>query len=54
MDPYGFERGNDFDYKAFENFESEYLAVLARRTIKWDKMMKNGTKRKVKPDRVGG
>ncbi|XP_076805568.1 growth hormone-regulated TBC protein 1-like [Clavelina lepadiformis] len=52
VDPYGFERGNDFDYKAFENFESEYLAVLARRTIKWDKMMKNGTKRKVKPDRV--
>nr|XP_026689407.1 growth hormone-regulated TBC protein 1-A-like [Ciona intestinalis] len=47
VDPHGFERGDDFDYATYEQFESEYLTVLAHRTMRWDKMMKNGTKMKI-------
>ena len=33
-------RKDDFDYKTYEQFESEYLVVLSRRTMRWEKKMK--------------
>ena len=35
MDGYGFERSEDFDEKAYEEFMSTYLMVLARRAARW-------------------
>lgn len=40
MDPYGFERSEDFDYESYEELMSEYLVVLTRRSIKWSKLLK--------------
>ncbi|KAM9817402.1 growth hormone-regulated TBC protein 1-A [Neosynchiropus ocellatus] len=40
VDPYGFERSEDFDYDSYEELMSEYLVVLTRRSIKWSKMLK--------------
>lgn len=40
IDPYGFERPEDFDYAAYEEFFSTYLAILTRRAIKWSKLLK--------------
>lgn len=40
VDPYGFERSNDFDYESYEELMSEYLAVLTKRSIKWSKLLK--------------
>ncbi|XP_022358675.1 growth hormone-regulated TBC protein 1 [Enhydra lutris kenyoni] len=40
VDPYGFERPEDFDYAAYEEFASAYLVVLTRRAIKWSKLLK--------------
>lgn len=42
IDPYGFERPEDFDYAAYEEFFSTYLAILTRRAIKWSKLLKGG------------
>nr|XP_045370699.1 growth hormone-regulated TBC protein 1 isoform X2 [Camelus bactrianus] len=42
IDPYGFERPEDFDYAAYEEFFSAYLVVLTRRAIKWSKLLKGG------------
>ncbi|XP_062866667.1 growth hormone-regulated TBC protein 1-A [Trichomycterus rosablanca] len=39
LDPYGFERSNDFDYESYEEFMSEYMAVLTKRSIKWSKLL---------------
>ena len=39
MDEYGFEREDDFDYETYERFMSEYLIVLTRRAVKWDKVI---------------
>ncbi|KAG9262328.1 growth hormone-regulated TBC protein 1 [Astyanax mexicanus] len=39
VDPYGFERSDDFDYESYEELMSEYLAVLTRRSIKWSKFL---------------
>ncbi|XP_043101964.1 growth hormone-regulated TBC protein 1-A [Puntigrus tetrazona] len=39
VDPYGFERSDDFDYESYEELMSEYLAVLTRRSIKWSKLL---------------
>lgn len=39
VDPYGFERSEDFDYESYEELMSEYLAVLTRRSIKWSKLL---------------
>lgn len=39
MDEYGFEREDGFDYETYEKFMSEYLVVLAKRAIKWDKVV---------------
>ncbi|MBN3322713.1 GRT1A protein, partial [Atractosteus spatula] len=35
IDPYGFERSEDFDYGSYEEFMSTYLQILTRRSIKW-------------------
>ncbi|XP_070538915.1 growth hormone-regulated TBC protein 1-A-like isoform X3 [Ptychodera flava] len=52
IDPYGFERPEDFDYQTYEEFMSHYLAVLARRAGKWSSLLSARTKversRKVK------
>ncbi|KAM3626036.1 uncharacterized protein V6R79_021586 [Siganus canaliculatus] len=40
VDPYGFERSEDFDYESYEELMSEYLIVLTRRSIKWSKLLK--------------
>ncbi|XP_054239803.1 growth hormone-regulated TBC protein 1 [Indicator indicator] len=40
VDPYGFERPEDFDYASYEAFFSRYLVVLTRRAIKWSKLLK--------------
>ncbi|XP_061830704.2 growth hormone-regulated TBC protein 1-A [Nerophis lumbriciformis] len=45
VDPYGFERPEDFDYESYEELMSEYLVVLTKRSIKWSKRLKG--KRKV-------
>uniref|UniRef100_A0A673TWE0 Growth hormone regulated TBC protein 1 n=1 Tax=Suricata suricatta TaxID=37032 RepID=A0A673TWE0_SURSU len=42
IDPYGFERPEDFDYAAYEEFFSAYLVILTRRAIKWSKLLKGG------------
>ena len=47
-DPYGFVREDDFDYKSYEEFESEYLSILTRRSMRWKKVM---TKEKFRHDR---
>ncbi|XP_026788105.2 growth hormone-regulated TBC protein 1-A [Pangasianodon hypophthalmus] len=39
VDPYGFERSNDFDYESYEELMSDYLAVLTKRSIKWSKLL---------------
>ncbi|XP_060891916.1 growth hormone-regulated TBC protein 1-A [Labrus mixtus] len=44
VDPYGFERSEDFDYESYEELMSEYLAVLTRRSIKWSKLLKGKNK----------
>ncbi|XP_005107894.1 growth hormone-regulated TBC protein 1 [Aplysia californica] len=35
VDPYGFERPEEFDFKTYEQFMSTYLSVLARRASRW-------------------
>ncbi|XP_036022858.1 growth hormone-regulated TBC protein 1 isoform X2 [Onychomys torridus] len=40
IDPYGFERPEDFDYAAYEEFFSMYLVILTKRAIKWSKLLK--------------
>ncbi|XP_073651550.1 growth hormone-regulated TBC protein 1 isoform X6 [Tursiops truncatus] len=42
IDPYGFERPEDFDYAAYEEFFSTYLTILTRRAIKWSRLLKGG------------
>ncbi|XP_054945482.1 growth hormone-regulated TBC protein 1 isoform X3 [Physeter macrocephalus] len=42
IDEYGFERPEDFDYAAYEEFFSAYLAILTRRAIKWSRLLKGG------------
>lgn len=44
LDPYGFERSEDFDYESYEELMSEYLVVLTRRAIKWSKLLKGISK----------
>ncbi|KAF7668270.1 hypothetical protein LDENG_00025460 [Lucifuga dentata] len=44
VDPYGFERSEDFDYESYEEMMSEYLVVLTRRSIKWSKLLKGKAK----------
>ncbi|XP_058404519.1 growth hormone-regulated TBC protein 1 isoform X3 [Diceros bicornis minor] len=44
LDPYGFERPEDFDYAAYEEFFSTYLVILTRRAIKWSKLLKGSSR----------
>ncbi|KAF7212276.1 growth hormone-regulated TBC protein 1-A [Nothobranchius furzeri] len=44
VDPYGFERSEDFDFESYEELMSEYLVVLTRRSIKWSKLLKRKSK----------
>ncbi|XP_076323864.1 growth hormone-regulated TBC protein 1-A-like isoform X2 [Tachypleus tridentatus] len=50
VDPYGFERPDDFDYESYDDFMSNYLGILSRRAKKWEdllgmeKSVKKGTK----------
>ncbi|XP_067352266.1 growth hormone-regulated TBC protein 1-A [Channa argus] len=44
VDPYGFERPEDFDYESYEELMSDYLVVLTRRSIKWSKLLKGKSK----------
>lgn len=39
VDEYGFERGDDFNYEAYEQYMSEYLPVLVRRSRKWARLL---------------
>ncbi|XP_059926879.1 growth hormone-regulated TBC protein 1-A [Gadus macrocephalus] len=44
VDPYGFERSEDFDFGSYEQLMSEYMVVLTRRSIKWSKLLKGKKK----------
>nr|XP_039251243.1 growth hormone-regulated TBC protein 1-like [Styela clava] len=50
IDEYGFIRGKDFDYKSYENFFSEYTTVLAKRAARWNWLLDDGAKTKIKTD----
>uniref|UniRef100_A0A8C9IR29 Growth hormone regulated TBC protein 1 n=1 Tax=Piliocolobus tephrosceles TaxID=591936 RepID=A0A8C9IR29_9PRIM len=43
IDPYGFERPEDFDDAAYEKFFSSYLVTLTRRAIKWSRLLQGGS-----------
>ena len=51
VDPYGFERPEDFDYNSYEEFMSGYLSVLARRASKWQTLL--GEKNAIDHSRKG-
>lgn len=36
VDEYGFKRPENFDYKTYEGFMSNYLRTLAKRRKKWE------------------
>lgn len=40
MDEYGFQRPEDFDYKQYETFMSKYMAILTRRAMRWNEILK--------------
>ena len=44
IDPYGFERPENFDVRIHEEFMSEYLGVLSHRASRWSHYMR-GRKR---------
>lgn len=35
VDGYGFERGQNFDHIVYDDFMSQYLSILARRSTRW-------------------
>ena len=43
IDEYGFKRPEDFDYRTYDNFMTDYLPILVRRGNKWDKLLSKGT-----------
>ncbi|XP_013393839.1 growth hormone-regulated TBC protein 1 isoform X1 [Lingula anatina] len=49
-DQYGFEWPEDFDFSAYDAYESSYIQVLARRSRKWKSLL--GHKEKVKKNRT--
>lgn len=55
IDPYGFERPEDFDYAAYEEFFSTYLVILTKRAIKWSKLLKGsgGVRKSLTGERPG-
>ncbi|XP_063069910.1 growth hormone-regulated TBC protein 1-A-like isoform X2 [Engraulis encrasicolus] len=44
VDPYGFERPEDFNYESHDEMMAEYLAVLRRRSVKWSKLLHGNVK----------
>ncbi|XP_027021783.2 growth hormone-regulated TBC protein 1b isoform X2 [Tachysurus fulvidraco] len=44
VDKYGFQYAEDFNYEAYEEMMSEYFPVLARRSEKWSRLLKENTK----------
>lgn len=47
IDPYGFKRKSEFDYAQYQEFMSEYLAVLARRSMRWSDLMRSGNEKQL-------
>jgi len=43
VDAYGFERPSDFDYKAYDEFMSRYVHVMARRAGRWTTLLDAST-----------
>jgi len=41
VDEYGFERGENFDYKVYDSFMSRYMVTLTRRAQRWSSVFKN-------------
>uniref|UniRef100_A0A1A9W3V4 Growth hormone-regulated TBC protein 1 n=1 Tax=Glossina brevipalpis TaxID=37001 RepID=A0A1A9W3V4_9MUSC len=39
VDEYGFKRSEHFDYKSYELFMSSYLKTLAKRRMKWERIL---------------
>ena len=39
VDPYGFERPEDYDFQTYEEFMSHYLSVLTHRAQQWSSML---------------
>lgn len=39
VDEYGFKRPENFDYKAYEQFMSNYLKTLAKRRKRWEEIL---------------
>lgn len=44
VDKYGFEHSEDFNHETYEEMMSQYLPVLARRSEKWSKLLKENNK----------
>ncbi|KAB5576899.1 hypothetical protein PHYPO_G00203820 [Pangasianodon hypophthalmus] len=44
VDKYGFQHSEDFNHESYEEMMSEYLPVLARRSEKWSRLLKENTK----------
>ncbi|ELT92326.1 hypothetical protein CAPTEDRAFT_210789 [Capitella teleta] len=45
VDPYGFERTEDFDFESYEEFMKTYLSVLSRRASRWSSDLLMGSKK---------
>lgn len=43
VDEYGFKRPENFDYKSYEQFMSNYLKTLAKRRKKWEAILEENT-----------
>ena len=51
LDPYGFERDESFDHVQYEQFMSDYLIVLTKRSIKWQRLISQSTNQSIKKSR---
>ncbi|XP_037954161.1 growth hormone-regulated TBC protein 1-A [Teleopsis dalmanni] len=43
VDEYGFKRANNFDYKNYEKFMSNYLKTLSKRRMKWEAILQQNS-----------
>lgn len=41
VDEYGFERADNFDYQTYENFMSQYIRTLAKRSKRWEDLSRS-------------
>lgn len=46
VDEYGFERSDNFNYEAYDQFMSQYIRILARRSQRWKSLNVNSYERK--------